>query len=259
MIKRFSLFLFLILINQQGLANCFETLTFFDSNIKEVFTYSREDSAGRAKRITLKDGTMGIYKNESNFHTFIEAEVLAYELSKLFDFITIPKTRFVHMLEEKGSFQDFIVADPIENANQISELEWAYLRAFDHLIDNHDRHIGNLLRKKNGDLILIDHSKAFGGKEILSISSPDNALPDFLFVKDKLDQLTGLDKIRVDEYFQFFSTKEGKTFMEVASNIEHLKGEIIEELIGVRKYRELIYRRDNMMKFYQAYKEKKGQ
>lgn len=259
MIKKFSLTLFLILITQQVLANCFEVLTVFDSKIEKVFTYSREDSAGRAKRITLKDGTIGIYKNESNSHTFIEAEVLAYELSKLFDFITIPKTRFVHMLEEKGSFQEFIEAQSIENAMQISELEWLYLQAFDHLIDNHDRHIGNLLRKKNGDLILIDHSKSFGGKEILSISSPDNALPDFLFVKDKLDQLTGIDKIRVDEYFQFFSTKEGKIFMEEAAKIENSKGEIIEKLIGARKYRELIYRRDNMMKFYHAYKEKKGQ
>jgi len=99
-------------------------------------------------------------------------EIAAYELSLLLGLDTVPPTVLWRLGEEEGSLQLWIENagpgyNPLEEARQPADpqrwmMERAKMRAFDALIENVDRNVGNMLIDSAGKVWWIDHTRAFG-------------------------------------------------------------------------------------------------
>jgi hypothetical protein len=104
---------------------------------------------------------------------FVESyktEIAAYELDKLLEMDMVPPTVERELEGDKGAAQLWVenVVDGT-NAGSPSRAEqkhWksqlARMKMFDNLVGNRDRNMGNVLRDRAWNLILIDHSRAFG-------------------------------------------------------------------------------------------------
>ncbi len=100
-------------------------------------------------------------------------EIAAYRLDKYLGLNMIPPTVERKHLQKRGSIQLWIQAKPgLDEMNaknydfpQDETSSWnrsMFLqRAFDNLIANEDRHLGNYLITKDGRILLIDHSRSF--------------------------------------------------------------------------------------------------
>ena len=99
-------------------------------------------------------------------------EVAAYELSLLLGLDTVPPAVLRRLGREQGSLQLWIENgepgyNPLKEARQPPNLQrWlmerAKMRAFDALIENVDRNVGNMLIDSAGKVWWIDHTRSFG-------------------------------------------------------------------------------------------------
>jgi hypothetical protein len=102
------------------------------------------------------------------------AEIAAYELDKLLDLQMVPPTVCRRVEGDRRSVQLWV-----ENCRAFKKLgtqqapdseKWNLqvhrMRMFDNLIGNLDRHGGNILIDPDWNIILIDHSRAFDGRNL---------------------------------------------------------------------------------------------
>lgn len=104
-------------------------------------------------------------------------EIAAYELSLLLGLDTVPPAVPWRLGRERGSLQLWIENaepgyNPLKEARQPKDparwmMERAKMRAFDALIENIDRNVGNMLVDSAGKVWWIDHTRAFGRRRDL--------------------------------------------------------------------------------------------
>jgi hypothetical protein len=113
-------------------------------------------------------------------------EIAAYELDKLLELDMVPPTVERQMQGIKGSAQQWVedvvdATDPAvpEGKDRVHwESEQLRMVMFDMLIGNRERNRRNMLRDKAWNLILIDHSRAFGTglKRVGKLTAVDRAV-----------------------------------------------------------------------------------
>lgn len=133
-------------------------------------------------RVTLtKDGVefAAIFKpirrgRHKGYWESYQAEVAAYELDKLIGLDMVPPTIVRRIGPDRGSLQLWVegcntyqrversVPQNMRFSHQISRM-----KMFDNLIYNDDRNGGNFLLDESWNVVLIDHSRAFLGREEL--------------------------------------------------------------------------------------------
>jgi uncharacterized membrane protein YqaE (UPF0057 family) len=147
-----------------------------DFNVREMKLKSAEvekiDGLGggitSSYLITFKDGSKGVFKPKdpgqwaSNYRT----EVLSYQVDKAFGFDLIPETVERTIKGKHGSLQRFkqgdmgVEVDPTDiNVNAYNKQ-----KVMDFLLDHRDRHGGNYLVTKKGNIVSIDNSLSFTGR-----------------------------------------------------------------------------------------------
>ena len=120
------------------------------------------------------------------FRENYEAEIVAYELDKLLTMDMVPPTVERQIQGTKGIAQQWVkdvvdATDPAvpEGKDHIQwESDLLRMTMFDMLIDNRARVPGNMLRDGAWNLILIDHSRAFGTEvaRVGKLTAVDRAL-----------------------------------------------------------------------------------
>jgi hypothetical protein len=104
------------------------------------------------------------------FRENYQAEIVAYELDKLFTMDMVPPTVERQIQGTKGNAQQWVedvvdATDPRRPEGR-DRMQWdrdvLRMTMFDMLIGNQDRNRRNMLRDDAWNLILIDHSRAFG-------------------------------------------------------------------------------------------------
>jgi hypothetical protein len=99
-----------------------------------------------------------------------KAEVAAYELDKLLKMDMVPPTVERQLQGNKGAAQlwveNVLEVKADESSGESNRADWENQRVrmtmFDALIGNRDRNLGNMLRDAAWNLMLLDHSGAFG-------------------------------------------------------------------------------------------------
>jgi hypothetical protein len=122
---------------------------------------------GIAASAVVKHLPMG---NRSGFWEAYKSEVAAYELDRLLGLDMVPPTLERRVEGNLASIQLWV-----EGTNWVKDVdqstcprpaEWAKQvcrqRVFDNLVSNIDRNAGNMLVDAEWNIILIDHSRAFG-------------------------------------------------------------------------------------------------
>ena len=140
----------------------------------------QEEGVTLPYRLTLREGGMehdAVWKNPSGrMGGFVEGwkyEIAAYNLDKHLELNMVPPTAERRYRNNLGSIQLWIphwisgrekqddkisVPGPkLVNWNRMTYLQ----RAFDNLIGNEDRHLGNILITEDWRMLLIDHSRSF--------------------------------------------------------------------------------------------------
>jgi hypothetical protein len=122
---------------------------------------------GPVARMAWKHLPPGVYRG---FRESYKAEIAAYELDKLLRLDMVPPS-VERQLEGRRGAAQLWVEDVTNLTGEASpgapdQADWANqvirMRMFDDLIGNRDRNRGNMLRDAAGNLILLDHSRAFG-------------------------------------------------------------------------------------------------
>jgi hypothetical protein len=109
----------------------------------------------------------GIY---GGFWQSYKAEIAAYELDKLLKLDMVPPTVERQLQGNTGSAQLWVEnvfeVKANESPSASDRADWeaqlVRMKMFDDLIGNRDRNWGNMLRDATWNLILLDHSRAFG-------------------------------------------------------------------------------------------------
>lgn len=133
---------------------------------------------GRLVRCTLRPGgpvarmawrslPPGVYRG---FRESYKAEIAAYEVDKLLQLDMVPPSVERQLEGNKGAAQLWVenVRDSKEDASpgESNQADWenqlARMTMFDNLIGSRDRNLGNMLHDAEWNLILLDHSRAFG-------------------------------------------------------------------------------------------------
>lgn len=146
---------------------------------KEVARKLMKGGVNQSLMVVLEDGTKGIFKPEwgekKDFRVgydgkFYAREVAAGEISEILGLDDLVPTTVLREGEKgKASFQHFV--DNTRKALEDDEKMWdgekdlTRSAAFDYLIGNSDRHMGNWLLKEDWKLVLIDHGLCFPNKE----------------------------------------------------------------------------------------------
>jgi hypothetical protein len=115
----------------------------------------------------------GVYRG---FYESYKSEIAAYELDKLLKLDMVPPTVERQLEGNSGSAQLWVehVSDmrTDESPGDARRADWdtqlARMQMFDDLIGNRERNRGNMLRDPSWNLVLIDHSRAFGTDTELS-------------------------------------------------------------------------------------------
>lgn len=135
----------------------------------------------RAARCTLRPGgpvaamawrplVPGVPGVRQGFRENYQAEIVAYELDKLFTLDMVPPTVERQIQGTRGSAQQWVegvvdATDPTRPEGS-ERMQWdrdvLRMTMFDMLIGNQARNRRNMLRDDAWNLILIDHSRAFG-------------------------------------------------------------------------------------------------
>ena len=114
----------------------------------------------------------GIY---GGFWQSYKAEIAAYELDKLLKMDMVPPTVERQLQGNTGAAQLWVEnvfgVKAGESPGEPNRADWenqlVRMKMFDDLIGNRDRNWGNMLRDATWNLILLDHSRAFGaGSEL---------------------------------------------------------------------------------------------
>jgi len=126
---------------------------------------------GLARSAAVKHLPMG---RRSGFWEAYKSEIAAYELDRLLGLDMVPPTVERRVKGELASVQLWV-----ENAPLLKEVdqkkcprpvEWAKQvcrqRVFDNLVANIDRNAGNMLVDGEWNIVLIDHSRAFGSDQM---------------------------------------------------------------------------------------------
>lgn len=174
--------------------------------------------------------------DESASYSNYKAEVLSYEISKLFEFNLVPVTveRIVNF--KKSSVQFFIENNEgytsLRSLQEINYNDYTKLRVFDFLIQNGDRRATNFLMK-DGKVFAIDHGFAFT-------------------LKGKVEELEG--KTMID----FFKSIDGEKIMSsIYLNDLSQTGEIISKYyLGEKKSKEFIDRVKYLKRRYLEFKKR---
>jgi hypothetical protein len=147
------------------------------------------------QRLTLYDGTIqhdAVYKNidehklgitelekgrEVDFKDSWKYEIAAYEIDKLLGSNLVPPTVERVYRNSRGSLQYWIENCMMEGDRQKKKLEWPdkptrdfqlmLMAAFDQLVYNIDRNLGNTLITPEWKCVLIDHSRCFKSLDYL--------------------------------------------------------------------------------------------
>jgi len=122
---------------------------------------------GPVARIAWRPGPPGVYRG---FRESYKAEIAAYELDKLLKLNMIPPSVARQLEGHDGAAQLWVEnvfgLEPDASPGEPNRAEWegqlARMTMFDDLIGNRDRNRGNMLRDAAWNLILLDHSRAFG-------------------------------------------------------------------------------------------------
>ena len=122
---------------------------------------------GLVARMAWRSLPPGTYRG---FRESYNAEIAAYELDKLLAMDMVPPTVERQLQGNNGAAQVWVEnafgvkADELPGPPRRAHWEGQLLRMtiFDNLIGNRDRNKGNMLRDAGWNLILIDHSRAFG-------------------------------------------------------------------------------------------------
>lgn len=122
---------------------------------------------GPVARMAWRSLPPGTYRG---FWESYKAEIAAYELDKLLRMDMVPPTVERQLQGHNGAAQLWVenvlgvkaAESPVEANRADWEDQLARMTMFDDLIGNRDRNQGNILRDAGWNLILLDHSRAFG-------------------------------------------------------------------------------------------------
>jgi hypothetical protein len=122
---------------------------------------------GPVARMAWRSLPPGVHRG---FRESYKAEIAAYELDKLLKLDMVPPSVERQLEGSSGAAQLWVEnvtgltgeASPGESDRAGWENQLVRMKMFDDLIGNRDRSRGNMLRDVEGNLILLDHSRAFG-------------------------------------------------------------------------------------------------
>ena len=122
---------------------------------------------GIAASAVVKHLPMG---HRSGFWEAYKSEVAAYELDRLLELDMVPPTVERRVGPDRASVQLWVekskLLKEVDQSQCPRQTEWAKQvcrqRVFDNLVANIDRNAGNMLVDGEWNIILIDHSRAFG-------------------------------------------------------------------------------------------------
>jgi hypothetical protein len=122
---------------------------------------------GTVARMAWRSLPPGVYRG---FRESYKAEIAAYEVDKLLQLDMVPPSVERQLEGNKGAAQLWVenVRDSKEDASpgESNRADWenqlARMTMFDNLIGSRDRNLGNMLHDAEWNLILLDHSRAFG-------------------------------------------------------------------------------------------------
>ena len=122
---------------------------------------------GAVARMAWRSLPPGVYRG---FRESYKAEIAAYEVDKLLQLDMVPPSVERQLEGNKGAAQLWVenVRDSKEDASpgESNRADWenqlARMTMFDNLIGSRDRNLGNMLHDAEWNLILLDHSRAFG-------------------------------------------------------------------------------------------------
>jgi hypothetical protein len=122
---------------------------------------------GPVARMAWRSRPPGVYRG---FKESYKAEIAAYEVDKLLKMDMVPPSVERQLEGNTGAAQLWVenVSAVKENASpgESNRADWenqlARMTMFDNLIGYRDRSLGNMLRDAEWNLILLDHSRAFG-------------------------------------------------------------------------------------------------
>ena len=123
---------------------------------------------GPVARMAWRPLPPGVYRG---FWESYKTEIAAYELDKLLKMDMVPPTVERQLEGNKGAAQLWVenvveVNGPdvhrTRRTASIGKTSCVRMTMFDDLIGNRDRNLGNMLRDGTWNLILLDHSRAFG-------------------------------------------------------------------------------------------------
>lgn len=130
-------------------------------------------------KVTLSNGEVelsGVWKTLSDAESgdsYVH-EVGAYEIDKMLGLDMVPPTVLRTLEGEEGSLQLWVHGcETLGTARDRapSTTEWQHqsfrMRAFDYLVQNGDRNPGNVLVDARWELVLVDHTRAFAGAEVV--------------------------------------------------------------------------------------------
>ena len=150
------------------------------AEVTNAVQMSRSEGVTRPYRLTLTNGGEShdaLWKDvkgrTGGYWEGWKYEIAAYELDKYLDLDMVPATVEREYRGKAGSCQQWVtfwmnmrdmakdeINPPSEKVRQWNRSIYLQ-RAFDNLIANVDRHLGNILLTEDWRMILIDHSRAF--------------------------------------------------------------------------------------------------